>query len=87
MTALAGALGVDRTTVTRNLALLEHNGWVETRADENDARTHLISATAKGRAVANDALPAWREAQNAVAATLGDTDVAALRRLANATLT
>ena len=87
VTALAEALGADRTTLTRNLALLERNGWIETRTDENDARTHLISATAKGRAVAGDALPAWREAQAAVAAALGGADVAALRRLANAMLT
>lgn len=87
VTALAAALGVDRTTLTRNLALLERSGWVETRADENDARTHLVSVTAKGRAVANDALPAWRKAQAAVAARLGGADVAALRRLANAALT
>ncbi|MGA2493506.1 MAG: MarR family winged helix-turn-helix transcriptional regulator [Roseiarcus sp.] len=87
VTALAEALGADRTTLTRNLTLLMHNGWIETHVDENDARTHLVSATAKGRAVAQDALPAWRKAQNAVAAALGGADVAALRRLANATLT
>ena len=87
VTALAEALGVDRTTLTRNLALLERNGWIETRTDEHDARTHLVCATASGRVVADDALPSWRAAQAAVAATLGDADVAALRRLANATLT
>ena len=84
--ALAEALGVDRTTLTRNLALLERNGWIETRADESDARTHLISATAKGRAVARDALPGWREAQSAVAAAIGGADAAMLARLANAML-
>jgi DNA-binding MarR family transcriptional regulator len=87
MTALAEALGADRTTLTRNLALLERNGWVETRTEESDARTHLVSATEKGRALANDALPDWRKAQAAVAAMLGVADAAALLRLANATLT
>jgi DNA-binding MarR family transcriptional regulator len=87
VTALAEALGMDRTTLTRNLSLLGQSSWVETRNDENDARTHLVSATAKGRAAANDALPAWREAQDSVAAMLGGADVAALRRLANAKLT
>jgi DNA-binding MarR family transcriptional regulator len=85
VTALAEALGADRTTLTRNLALLERNGWIETRTDGNDARRHLVSATAKGRAVADDALPAWREAQAAVAATFGGADVAALRRMVDAT--
>ena len=86
VTALAEALGVDRTTLTRNLALLERSGWIETRADENDGRTHLVLATAKGRAVASDALPGWRAAQAEVATTLGGADVAALRRLASANL-
>lgn len=87
MTTLAEALGADRTTLTRNLALLARNGWVETHADESDARTHLVSVTTKGRAVADQALPAWRAAQAAVTARLGGADVATLRRLANATRT
>jgi DNA-binding MarR family transcriptional regulator len=86
VTALAEALGVDRTTVTRNLALVEREGWIETRADRNDARTHLVSITAAGRAAAEAALPAWRAAQAAVAAALGGADVAALQRLATTQL-
>jgi DNA-binding MarR family transcriptional regulator len=85
--ALAKWLGVDRTTLTRNLSLLESNGWIKTRSDEDDARTHLVSLTAKGRAIARDALPAWREAQDSVVAAFGAADVAALYRLANTKMT
>ena len=84
ITVLAEALGVDRTTLTRNLALVEREGWIATRADRDDARTHLVSITAKGRVAAEAALPAWRAAQAAVAAALGGADVAALLRLASA---
>lgn len=84
VTALAEALATDRTTLTRNLALLERDGWVQIRNDEEDARTHLVSITTKGRDVANRALPAWRQAQSAVATAIGSADVAALRRLTNA---
>jgi DNA-binding MarR family transcriptional regulator len=78
--ALAKSLAMDRTTLTRNLSLLESKGWIATRDDKNDARSHLASVTARGRAVAHAALPAWREAQSAVAAALG-SDAAALQRL------
>ncbi|MFZ3177301.1 MAG: MarR family winged helix-turn-helix transcriptional regulator [Methylovirgula sp.] len=87
ITALAKSLGMDRTTLTRNLSLLEVNGWAQTRNDEDDARTHLVSVTAKGRAIAHNALPAWRRAQEAVAAAFGAVGVATLRRLANTRMT
>lgn len=83
MTTLAKILGVDRTTLTRNVALLEENGWIRTRVDDDDARMHLVAITASGRAVAQRALPAWREAQENVAAAFGATGVAALHRLAS----
>jgi DNA-binding MarR family transcriptional regulator len=83
MTTLAKFLGVDRTTLTRNIALLAENGWVRTKLDDDDARLHLVTITDQGRAVAQRALPAWREAQSNVAAAFGATGVAALHRLAN----
>jgi DNA-binding MarR family transcriptional regulator len=82
MVALARMLGMDRTTLTRNLALLESHGWCQTRLDENDARTHLVSATAKGRTLAQNAMPAWRKAQESLSGILGAADVAVLHRLA-----
>ena len=86
LTALAKSLGMDRTTLTRNLALLERKGWVHIRHDGGDARTRLVSVTAKGRAVAQDALPAWRAAQGLVAGTIGATGATALHRLAKTRL-
>jgi DNA-binding MarR family transcriptional regulator len=86
ITALAKALGMERTTLTRNMALLVTKGWAESRADDEDARTHLISITDKGRAVVLKALPAWRKAQASVAHAFGPTGVAALQRLAATTM-
>ena len=82
ISALAKALGMDRTTLTRNVGLLEANGWVQGRTDGEDARIHIIAVTPKGRAVVRAALPAWRMAQDNVAAALGPGGVGALRRLA-----
>src|SRR4026208_379603 len=40
---LAEALGMERTTLTRNLALLEAERWVEIRADQDDARARIVA--------------------------------------------
>jgi DNA-binding MarR family transcriptional regulator len=68
--ALAEALGSERTTLTRNLALLEREGWVQSRAGE-DARERQLTVTRKGAAIAAEALPAWRQAQRKAQALLG----------------
>jgi DNA-binding MarR family transcriptional regulator len=83
LTELAGALGMERTTLTRNLALLEAERWVDIRADKDDARARIITTAPKGRAVIAAALPAWRKAQAAAAASIGAAGVAALHTLAH----
>jgi len=87
VTVLAQAMVTDRTTLTRNLALLESKGWVQVRPGGGDARTRLVSVTARGRAVAEKALPAWREAQTTIAGAIGAPGAAALQRLATTRLT
>jgi DNA-binding MarR family transcriptional regulator len=82
LTELADALGMERTTLTRNLALLEAERWVDSRADADDARTRIIALAPKGRAVVADALPAWRKAQAQAAMSIGSAGVAALKKLA-----
>jgi DNA-binding MarR family transcriptional regulator len=86
ISVLAKALGMDRTTLTRNVGLLDTNGWVQSQTDGDDARTRIIAVTPKGRAVVRAALPAWRKAQDEVATALGRGGVAALRRLARTTI-
>jgi DNA-binding MarR family transcriptional regulator len=60
---LAALLGLERTTLTRNLRPLESKGWVRTLAEAKDQRTREVELTPKGRAAAVSALPAWRRAQ------------------------
>ena len=78
---LAEALGMERTTLTRNLALLEAERWVETRPDKDDARSRVTSIAPRGRTVVAAALPAWRKAQAAVSAAIGSAGVNALQAL------
>jgi DNA-binding MarR family transcriptional regulator len=78
---LAEFLGIDRTTLTRNLALVESKGWVDIRPG-NDARSRVVAATQKGRAAVMAAMPAWRKAQQGASAAIGRGGVDALHALA-----
>lgn len=69
MQRLATQLGVERTTLTRNLGPLQARGLVEAM-DSDDRRVRMVTITAKGRAAIRAALPAWRKAQSAARAKL-----------------
>jgi DNA-binding MarR family transcriptional regulator len=49
--ALADALCVDLSTVSRQLATLEGRGWIERQPDDQDRRAHLVRMTEAGRQV------------------------------------
>jgi DNA-binding MarR family transcriptional regulator len=68
--ALAKIVAIDRTTLTRNIALLERRGLVRT-AKGLDRRSRHVSITARGRRAALAALPAWRSAHAALKKSLG----------------
>jgi DNA-binding MarR family transcriptional regulator len=59
---LASRLGLERTTLTRNLRPLMAKRWVSVDAGR-DQRSRTVILTAEGRAAARRALPAWRKAQ------------------------
>lgn len=59
--ALGQMLGMDKTTLSRNLKLLRDKGWVES-VPGKDARRRSLSLTAEGRARLREAKPAWRRA-------------------------
>jgi DNA-binding MarR family transcriptional regulator len=63
--ALAGALGLERTTLTRIAILLERHGWVRA-ASSDDARKRPLELTARGRRTLKAAFPAWERAQEQV---------------------
>ncbi len=61
--ALADFMGMDRTTLTRNLAVLMDAGLVQIASGEKDRRQNRISLTAAGRDAVARAVPLWRAAQ------------------------
>jgi DNA-binding MarR family transcriptional regulator len=70
-TRLAGFLGLERTTLTRNLRPLLRDGLVILE-DDADRRVHKIAITPKGAAAARTAFPFWRKAQDATLAIATD---------------
>ncbi len=66
-TRLADFLGLDRTTLTRNLRPLVRDGLVVIE-DGADRRVHNAAITAKGQEAARNAFPSWRKAQDAALA-------------------
>lgn len=62
-------LGMERTTLSRNLEPLLSAGYVRVDSGE-DRRVKMIAITTKGRAAARAALPLWRQAQQAMTARL-----------------
>ena len=80
MSALAAAMEMDRTTLTRNLKPLADAGFVAVAAGD-DARERLVAATELGRRAWLAAREQWRRAQDEVNRVLGVGKVAALHEL------
>jgi len=71
--ALARMLGMDRSTLTRNLAPLEKERLLA-RGGEGWRRSRTLSITAKGRARLEAALPLWEAAQKRLRRELGGAE-------------
>ncbi|MES1153264.1 MAG: MarR family transcriptional regulator [Dongia sp.] len=68
--ALADDLGMDRTTLTRNLRPLEDLGYVAIGAEARH-RSRTLALTESGDAALAAALPLWEQAQRAMQQRLG----------------
>jgi DNA-binding MarR family transcriptional regulator len=68
---LGEILGIDSTTLTRTLAIMERRAWVASRAGE-DRRERLLSLSKAGRAEYNRALPCWKKVQQELRARFGN---------------
>jgi len=68
---LGEAMGMDRTTVTRNVGLLRREKLVLFEPGQ-DRRTRLVRLTPLGRSTLQKAIPYWEEAQAALVGRLGE---------------
>jgi DNA-binding MarR family transcriptional regulator len=81
MGTIADRLGLDPTTLNRNLKPLHLHGLVKDAIDAADRRVHIIRITEKGRRTLERAMPLWRQAQAQVARALGEEAIGALNGL------
>ena len=84
ITALARRLGLDRSTLGRNLRPLIKAGLVVMEGGE-DRRAHTLALTDAGRALLEKAIPLWRDAQRHVSEKLGRDKTRALRAVLDET--
>lgn len=77
---LAGLLGMERTTLTRNLTPLETRKWISIKPGD-DPRARMIAITAQGRGAMRRGFPFWSKAQAHVGRLLGAEGEAALKTL------
>ena len=67
---LASASGLDRSTLGRNVRVMEKLGFVTMHIGD-DARARHVRVTSKGSAAFKRALPLWREVQTSLAHKIG----------------
>lgn len=70
ITELAEAMGLDRSTLGRNLRVLEGKGLLALEGGE-DQRNRLVSLTAAGRVHLEEAKVAWAQVQEQLGQRLG----------------
>ena len=80
-TALGSVMELDRSTVGRNVKLLERRGLIAIAPGDSDLREATAALTDGGRVVLREAEPAWKRAQARIESTLGADGTAALHRL------
>lgn len=81
ITDIARRMGLDRTTLGRNLKPLIEAGLLIRSEDERDGRERIIRLTDKGHDCVQHALPLWKRTQDGLARRLGRDKLEQLRNL------
>lgn len=85
LTDLAAEMGMDRTTLTRNLHPLIAKGWVRLAVGD-DPRSRIVELTPAGQATRKAAAAQWKKAQDKLQAALGEKFVLDLHAAVDAAL-
>lgn len=72
ISALAAASGLDRSTLGRNLRVIEKSGWIRFEGGD-DLRARFVSVTVEGKEHLDRAIPLWERAQAGFSKILGDS--------------
>jgi len=79
LTQLANRLILERTSLTRNLNVLERNTWIDIQPGEEDSRQRVVSLTRNGYKQLDCAIPYWQKAQKAIVKDMGQETIIGLR--------
>ena len=71
ITDLAKAMEIERTSLTRNLKLIERDGFIESRSGE-DARSRIVEITKAGQEKLNEAQDLWEIVQSRIVEKFGE---------------
>jgi DNA-binding MarR family transcriptional regulator len=82
--ALAERSGLEQSTLSRNLRILEKAGLIEIAAVESDLRRRAAWLTEAGARRLEAAIPVWRKAQAMLAGAISPTLMMRLARAAEA---
>lgn len=80
--AVARRLNMEKSTISRNVARMDKNGWLSI-ASEGTGREQQLTLSASGRALLVKALPVWSEAQSRTTSVLGERGAESIRSVAN----
>ncbi len=69
---LAEELGMDRTTLTRNLSVLKRQGFIKISPGK-DQRTRIVTITSSGSNSIAKTIPLWNEVQRKVKKQMGES--------------
>lgn len=83
LTDIAQATGLERSTLGRNLRVLEKDGLVSLSRG-NDERTRVPTLTAKAKQALRIAKPQWERVQEQMASTLPKDAQVYLQKMSNA---
>lgn len=84
--SIAEVLGMDSTTLSRNVRPLENDGLVRIDRSSADRRVRILRLTPDGERLVAEALPLWKKAHGRVVDALGADAAAALRDQFDATV-
>ncbi len=82
MKQLASVLGMERTTLTRNLKPMINKGFIESDTD-SDRRVRLVGITKEGERALHEATSLWQVAQNRAIEVLGQENWNSLMLIIN----
>lgn len=76
-TELAQQIGLERSTLVRNLKAIMAMGYIENVSGENERNNHL-RVTSSGRHLLKLAIPVWQSVQDKISESLGSKNAALL---------